>query len=135
MIIVNSPELYLTQSLMFCEGVLKHTQKRKWCSSFVVKFNDYSLQPTTGLKISLQIFIWNCSESIKLRGITSRFYRLLKKSLHIISNAYLEKLLFWKFRENPGKKIFKKIPFQQLELSSLSSLYTIQAVQSTTYNW
>ena len=135
MTIVNSPELYLTQSQMFCEGVLKYTQKRKWCSSFAVKSNDYGLQPITGLKISLQIFVWNCSESIKLRGITSRFYRLLKKSLHIISNAYLEKLLFWKFREIPGKMPSKKIPFQQLELSNLSSLYAIQAVQSTAYNW
>ena len=163
---------------MFYEGFMKPTQIRTWCSSLLLKPNDYSLQPTTGQKILLQIFFWNCSGNIleflkgilkfrkypknlcktfpfsiklqtrilnfqlkqkqnpgkmflvsvlkyvlgnfswkylswshfiKVTRLSSRFYTLLKKSLHIISRGCSGKLLFWKFRNVPKKLTLVKI--------------------------
>ena len=95
---------------MFYVGFMKSTQKRKWSSSLLVKLNDYSLHPTTGLKILLYIFFWNCSESImdvlKSRNSPKNLCKTFPFSIKLQTRILNFQL---KQKQNPGKMLLVSV--------------------------
>ena len=82
-----------------------------------------------------KVFGGSWSHFVRVSGLQSRIYTLLKKSLYIFFRECLEKTAVLKVSGNFQKNVFFGVPFNQFELSNLPRIPILETVSAANVSW